>query len=292
MNTKLIKKTTLTGGILLLFMLISGQPALEAKSDGQPLGGHLTITEVQVDCEDGTITIFGVDFDFGPGPLEVTLGDFIGPLSIVGTPTANEIIVNAPYNLCDQPRDYLLTVSTGKGQSQGDEYDLTIGAVGPQGERGPQGPVGPPGEQTGTGMYYMAYTHIEALHIPYLTTYKDVSLECPHDAILYDYEVWCTNPSECVSPNDNEQDFCATPILDRFCSCNVTTYDVERITKCQDPSICSSQLNYGNWIDTGFFVSGIKISARVGGHACIFGAYINARLYCMKQAASPPPWPE
>lgn len=54
--------------------------------------------------------------------------------------------------------DYLLTVSTGNGQSQSDEYDLTIGGVGPkgdrgdQGQRGDQGAQGEQGEQGGGGL--------------------------------------------------------------------------------------------------------------------------------------------
>lgn len=58
------------------------------------------------------------------------------------------------------PGDFLLTVSTGNGQSQNDQYALTIGAVGPvgaigsqgiQGELGPQGEQGPPGADGADG---------------------------------------------------------------------------------------------------------------------------------------------
>jgi hypothetical protein len=41
----------------------------------------------------------------------------------------------------------LLTVATGGGASQYDEYDLTIGAVGPEGEQGPKGDTGDTGAQ-------------------------------------------------------------------------------------------------------------------------------------------------
>ena len=130
MSMRFSGKSVLFLAILVFTIAIAGQTALAA-----PPGGHLTITEVQVDCDAGTITIMGVDFDFGPGPLEVTLGDFVGTLPIAGTPTANEIVVYAPADLCEKAADMLLTVSTGHGQSQSDEYDITIGAVGPQGLR-------------------------------------------------------------------------------------------------------------------------------------------------------------
>lgn len=47
--------------------------------------------------------------------------------------------------------DYLLRVTNGKGESQGDEYDLTIGAVGPEGPQGEPGPEGPQGPQGAPG---------------------------------------------------------------------------------------------------------------------------------------------
>ena len=85
-------------------------------------GGHLTITEVFLDQPvDGQTTIKGEDLDFGK-LLTVTLGD-IGALTVVSE-TPMEIIVDMPAVLT--PGDYLLTVSRGNGQSQNDEYDLTI----------------------------------------------------------------------------------------------------------------------------------------------------------------------
>ena len=134
MITKLFEKAFFVVGILFLSMLMVGQTATAA----QPPGGHLNITAVFVDCDTDEIeiVIVGEDFDFGPGPLSVTLGNF-GALPIVGTPTGNQIVVEGPDGLCAEPGDFLLTVATGNGQSQSDEYDLTIGAVGPQGPPGP-----------------------------------------------------------------------------------------------------------------------------------------------------------
>lgn len=129
--------------------LLLGSQAAAAPA---PPGGHLRVTDVFVIFgPPDTLLIVGEDFDFG-SPLEVSLGGF-GPLAIASA-TATEIDALLPADL--PAGDYLLTVSTGSGQSQNDEYDLTIGAVGPRGPqgipgppgpRGEQGPQGPPGEQ-------------------------------------------------------------------------------------------------------------------------------------------------
>jgi len=133
--------------------------ASQARSLAAPPGKHLSISEVfLLPGDPNLLEIRGQDFDFG-APLVVTLGD-IGQLD-VWSASSTEIIAALPSNL--PPGDYLLTVSTGGGQSKSDEYDLTIGAArtggqtgppgpqGPQGEAGPQGETGPPGPQGETG---------------------------------------------------------------------------------------------------------------------------------------------
>ena len=103
-----------------VFTLLLGGQALAAGP-----GGHLTITEVFVDQPVADqMTIKGEDLDFG-NLLTVTLGDF-GALTVVSE-TPMEIIVDMPAGV--SPGDYLLTVSRGNGQSQNDEYDLTIAGV-------------------------------------------------------------------------------------------------------------------------------------------------------------------
>ncbi len=132
---------------LLALVILLSSPALAAgqRPGGQQPGGHLRIDEVFVNFAWNTITIFGEDFDFG-GVLEVTLG--LGDITDLCTPFPTTTI------MCDfsgpglpLPGDYLLTVATGVGQSQSDEYDLTIGAVGPQGIQGIQGDKGAKGDQ-------------------------------------------------------------------------------------------------------------------------------------------------
>ena len=124
--------------------------ALAVKPDPSLPGDHLLIKEVDVVVEESTttLTITGQDFNFvNLSDLVITLGD-LGPLTILGAPTATNIVATYPDALT--AGEYLLSVSTGSGQSKHDEYDLTIGAVGPQGEAGPQGeqgPMGPQGDQ-------------------------------------------------------------------------------------------------------------------------------------------------
>ena len=120
------------------------------QASGAPPGGHLNISQVFVDDPDNptSIMIFGEDLLTGPQGPSVTLGH-IGTLSIIGTPTDTLIEASLPAPILDG--DYLLTVSGGTGQSQNDEYDLTIGAVGPQGNPGLQGDLGPQGDPGADG---------------------------------------------------------------------------------------------------------------------------------------------
>jgi hypothetical protein len=101
---------------------------LAAQAGAQP-GGHLTITNVGVNFNDHTIEIIGEQLDFGPGPLVVSLG---------GEDITAGCTLNSPTDIdCDLSDlggipangDYLLVVSNGHGQSQNDEYDLSIQRV-------------------------------------------------------------------------------------------------------------------------------------------------------------------
>lgn len=123
---RFLERTTLFAGMFLIFMSIS------AYTFAAPPGGHLNITEVLVDVPDvGLITIKGADLDFG-NSLVVTLGEF-GSLAIISV-TDFMIVAELPVDIPDG--EYLLTVSRGRGQSQNDEFDLTI-----SGESGAAGPL-------------------------------------------------------------------------------------------------------------------------------------------------------
>jgi hypothetical protein len=109
-----------------------------------PPGTHLQIQDVGVDFSLKKITILGQMFNFGPGPLTVTLAN-VGNLTPDCTPnfTATPQTITCDLSGGTPPfpgaGDYLLTVSNGAGNSQIGVWDLTIGAVGPVGPTGPQG---------------------------------------------------------------------------------------------------------------------------------------------------------
>ncbi len=122
---------------------------LAAQPDPSLPGNHLVIKEVEVDVDDNpsspltTFTIKGEAFDFvNLSNLVVTLGE-IGPLIIDPGATSTNII--ATYSAVVPSGEYLLSVSTGNGQSKHDEFDLTIGAVGPAGADGQDGADGKDG---------------------------------------------------------------------------------------------------------------------------------------------------
>jgi len=144
----------------LAWILTTTPTALAAPPEGQQPGGHLRITEVLVDFNAETLAVTGEDFDFNNiSKLHITLGEF-GDITAL---CVNPPVPTASHIVCDffgvgglpEDGDYLLTVATGNGQSQSDEYDLTIGAAGARGEQGPKGeigPIGPAGPQGAQGL--------------------------------------------------------------------------------------------------------------------------------------------
>jgi hypothetical protein len=119
----------------------------------KPPKGDLRVTEVFVsfDTFGDTLLIVGEGFTSGPGPLEVSFGNF-GVLTVLSV-ADDEILVECPPDADRIPTcvdgDFLLTVSNDPKKKHSDEYDMTIGAVGPageKGEKGDQGPVGPKGD--------------------------------------------------------------------------------------------------------------------------------------------------
>ena len=130
METRILRKTALLGGILLIGILIMGQSAMAAKWGDTPSGQDCIITEAFVDFETDpkTVTIHGLNFECEN--LIVTLGDY-GSLNFTScSPDPdNEIIMELPTDI--QDGDYTLTIQTGSSVHQYDTYNLTIGAVGP-----------------------------------------------------------------------------------------------------------------------------------------------------------------
>jgi len=122
--TKYCRIVSLVFGVFILSILVSGEVLSEKATQGP--GDHVLITEVFLTdpfglVGTGVVTIMGSDFDFGGAPV-VGFGDF-DPLNVTSS-SSTIIVADLPAGLF--PGDYLLTVSTGKGQSKNDEYDLTV----------------------------------------------------------------------------------------------------------------------------------------------------------------------
>jgi len=120
-------------GALALALLFAPQAQAVKPTAGQGPGNHLRILEVHTNSVKGVIEILGESFDFG-GLLTVSLGT-LGDITAICTlidPTEIECVFGGKGDPAfPDSGDYLLTVATGNGQSQGDEYDLTIGTFQP-----------------------------------------------------------------------------------------------------------------------------------------------------------------
>lgn len=111
-------------------------------------GGELRIATVETDLGDDTLTIRGTSFDNGGRP-RVALGDVrlevvaYDATSILATPTSS--------TLEEMTGDHRLHVRTGPRSFQRDQWDLTVGEVGPRGPVGAAGEAGPPGPTGAAG---------------------------------------------------------------------------------------------------------------------------------------------
>lgn len=102
----------------------------------------LKIIQVTVDVDSAELYIHGKNLQRKNRIPRVKLA---GNELVVSSVT-NELIIASlqPGTLAG---DYLLMVSSGRGETKRDTYDLTIGAVGPVGPQGPQGEIGLTGAQ-------------------------------------------------------------------------------------------------------------------------------------------------
>lgn len=149
------KNQTLARGVLTGIALLATATAWAAPPSGAKSNNHLLIVGALADFGADALYIVGQGFDAGRS-LSVGLGATGDISSLCAADLgASPQVITCDFSLEGMPSagDYLLTVATGGGASQYDEYDLTIGAVGSQGEPGPIGPqgeqgiVGPQGEQ-------------------------------------------------------------------------------------------------------------------------------------------------
>ena len=131
-------------GMVFSLSVVAGPDGAMGK--GPP--ADLTIVEVSVDFGLATLVADVENLDVGPGPVVVELGGDGGFGDISALCSESPQTLSCDFSLTGglpADGDYLLTVSTGHKDNERDEYDLTIGAVGPQGSTGQQGPQGPRG---------------------------------------------------------------------------------------------------------------------------------------------------
>jgi hypothetical protein len=135
--TKLV--SVLSGAVCFAFVLMAGESGLAAPAS------QLKIQKVSVNFATATITINGENISLAAPTVTLGAEAISQFCAVVETP--RRIVCNLSGQGIPPAGDYLLVVSQGSGQTQNDEYDLTIGAVGPQGLQGPPGPQGPQGLQ-------------------------------------------------------------------------------------------------------------------------------------------------
>ena len=126
-----VAPTALISGLLLLAVVCAPVALAKGKPDPGGPGFKLNIEEVFLsdpfdidDDEPSELEIFGESLDYGDGPLEVTLGTF--PPLVCSTQTPEYIKCDLPAGGVGVAGDYELVVSNGVGQTEADEYDLTI----------------------------------------------------------------------------------------------------------------------------------------------------------------------
>ena len=151
----------------------------------------------------GRLIIKGEFFDFRNN-LQVTLGELSAPLNVVSVSFA-QVIVDLPSG-SPWTGDHLLSVFTGSGQSQHDEYDLTFGMVGPQGPSGAPGAQGPPGPQGEPGA-------IDASGLVFYET-ESVSMVIPQGSFQGFEEVSCEPGDVALGPSEIGVQNMAVPFFD------------------------------------------------------------------------------
>jgi hypothetical protein len=132
--------TGLRGPYAILTLMIS--TALSAQVEGTPAATpQVQIIAAAADASQTTLIVHGSNLS---GASSVILGD-VRLISVVTNPNGQELLAALPSGLL--PGSYKLRISKGPAQVQNAEFEVTIGAVGPQGAPGPVGPQGPQGTQ-------------------------------------------------------------------------------------------------------------------------------------------------
>jgi hypothetical protein len=143
MKTNRLKWTVLQCGIVVLSIIMVFPFALAADKAENPV--QLKIHYIDVNFGANSIFIDGINFTKAKGIPVVTLKGLNDMVLVIGPYTDTTLQAQLPSGFA--AGDYLLTVSTGNGTTDYDEYNLTIGAVGPQGPKGDTGGIGEKGDK-------------------------------------------------------------------------------------------------------------------------------------------------
>lgn len=125
METKRLKRIVLQFGVVLLLMVMVFPSAFAATKGTNP--AQLKIISVKVNADLKSLEIVGVNFTKAKGAPVISLGSTILVTDINST-TDTTLTANSLADFT--PGDYRLTVTTGNGATEYDEYDLTIPAKG------------------------------------------------------------------------------------------------------------------------------------------------------------------
>ena len=132
--------TGLRGPCAILTLMVS--TALSAQGESAPAATpQVQIIAAAADASQTTLIVHGSNLS---GASSVILGD-ARLISVVTNSNGQELLAALPSGLL--PGSYKLRISKGPAQVQNAEFEVTIGAVGPQGAPGPVGPQGPQGPQ-------------------------------------------------------------------------------------------------------------------------------------------------
>jgi hypothetical protein len=149
METKRLKRIVLLFGVALLLIVMVFPSAFAATKGTNPAQLKIYSVDATTTLSSNIIYIEGINFTKAKGAPVVTIDNKL--MKLVGTATDTTIAAEYIAPHAPQPGDYLLTVTTGSGATDYDEYNLTIGAAGSQGPAGPQGPIGLTGPQGPAG---------------------------------------------------------------------------------------------------------------------------------------------
>lgn len=140
--------------IIVSTVLLNSVPIADINADDHQNNQELLITGAEADLVQGNILITGNNFSLGStfvGEVQLFFPPEDGAtnLTVLSFDPINPqmILATLPVNIEASPGTYSLIVKRGNGNSSEklDDFDITLGAVGPTGPIGSTGPQGPAG---------------------------------------------------------------------------------------------------------------------------------------------------